>query len=192
MNSPVNIRIATAEEVHRLYREHMSHDFPPNELKPLPLLLTLMQQGINSIWLATAEDAFVGYAVLAAGPNPRVLLLDYLAVDAARRDQGWGSLILQTLQRQWRDCTLLIESEHPSGEHNRAEYQKRSRRIAFYRRAGAQLSGVRSLLFGVDYDLLQLGTTLSPESLRREYLALYQNMLPPERLSANLRIISSK
>lgn len=188
MNSPVKLHLASTEEVTRLYQEHMSRDFPPDELKPLPMLLDLMQKNINSVWLCESEGRFVGYAVLAVGANPRFVLLDYLAVDAAQRDQGWGSAILTALQGQLKDCTLLIESEHPQSGLNEAERFKRRRRIAFYQRAGCQLSGVRSLLFGVDYDLLQLGKILPPESAKREYLDLYRHMLPPEWLTAHLEV----
>lgn len=188
MNLPVNMRIATPEEVTELYQAHMSRDFPPNELKPLPLMLDLIQRGICSVWLCESEGRFVGYAVLAIGANPRFILLDYLAVDAAQRDQGWGSAILKALQERLKDCTLLIESEHPQNGKSEAERQKRTRRIAFYQRAGCQLFGVRSLLFSVDYDLLQLGNLLPPATAKREYLDLYRHMLPPEWLTDHLSV----
>ena len=43
--SDTQFRPLTEEELKELYKTHMKRDFPPDELKPLSRLLTLMGQG---------------------------------------------------------------------------------------------------------------------------------------------------
>lgn len=187
MASPVELRLASAEEVVAIHEQHMVVDFPPDELKPLSLLQTLIAEGVNSMWVCEHEGAFVGYAVLAVAENPDFVLLDYLAVEASQRDRGWGSAILRALSDRLPGRTILIESEHadPAAD----TYEEQLRRLAFYERCGAEYSGARSLLFGVDYELMQLGRILPTADAEREYMSLYKRMLPPEWYEKNVKIL---
>lgn len=191
MNLHVELRPASRDEVCALHQTHMKRDFPPTELKPLPLLLKLIEQGINSVWLCEAEGRLAGYVVLAQEPGKAgLVLLDYLAVLPERRGQGWGSVILQALSRRLPGCSILIESEHPDS--SAPEYGQQLRRIHFYHQAGCGDTSLRSLLFGVDYELLVLGPQLSQEAVQEGYLSLYRAMLPPDWYEKNVRVASAQ
>lgn len=187
MNLHVELRPASRGEVCTLYEVHMKRDFPPMERKPLPLLLNLIEQGINSVWLCEAAGRLTGYIILGQEPGKTgIVLLDYLAVLPECRGRGWGSIILQALSRRLSGCSILIEAEHPAS--SGAEYGQQLRRIHFYHQAGCRDTGLRSLLFGVDYELLVLGAGLSQEAARKGYLSLYRAMLPPEWYEKNVLV----
>ncbi|MCC8076501.1 MAG: GNAT family N-acetyltransferase [Clostridiales bacterium] len=182
-----HFRRLTRPEWTTLYYEQMERDFPPSELKPLELLATLEDRGVNTLWGAYWGETLTGYYVLAQAPGNPALLLDYLAVLPQFRGTGFGGEILRHLRQTLPEgCYLLIESEDPQGAANPADLSIRERRVAFYRRNGAALSSVTVWLFGVEYVLLTLGAAPSAEQTSADYQALYRHMLPEDRFRDNV------
>lgn len=180
MHLPIELKRTTDGELSALYRDHMTRDFPPSELKPLEMFRQLIRDGLAAVYLCLSDQQLVGYAALAAEPGGQAVLLDYLAVVPEQRGTGCGTAILQALQTMLKR-PILIESEHPEAAQTPEDRQIRTRRIHFYQQAGCRLTGRRVLLFGVDFDLLCLGGPLSPEEAVAAYASLYQKMLPRER-----------
>lgn len=178
-----NFRRLDRRELEKVYQTYMVRDFPDSELKPLEMLEELEDRGINSVWGCWHGETLAGYYVLARQPGSRMILLDYLAVLPHLRDGGNGSAILHHLRRQLPEGEyLFIESESPASAEDEADRHIRERRIAFYRRNGAELSKLSVRLFGVDYAILTLGEGApSGQELERAYRALYRQMLPEER-----------
>jgi GNAT superfamily N-acetyltransferase len=177
------------DELDSFHRAHLSRDFPPNELKPLPVLRELMEQDINSVWAVKQNGAMAAYYILARRKGSPLVLLDYLAVEPELRGSGLGSAVLRELSKQLtKEEYLLLESEWPPSGATEAEQAIRQRRIRFYQRCGAELSPLRSLLFGVDYALLTLGGNPGPAEVEKEYLALYREMVPERWYRENLSV----
>ena len=72
--------------------------FPPNELKPLWLILLKFFQHQSDIWIIEENNIFSGIAITINGDN--LVLLDYFAIDQNKRGKGLGSKSLQLLQAQ--------------------------------------------------------------------------------------------
>lgn len=79
-------------------------------------------------------------SALATGEPLRAVLLDYFATDSQVRGQGLGATTLDYLARRCRDRRewIILEVEDPNHASSATERALCDRRIAFYRRAGAQ------------------------------------------------------
>lgn len=160
-----------------LYRAHMERDFPDNERKPLPMLEALVERGVNTVWTVERGGQMLAYYVLSHVSGCSSVLLDYFAVVPELRGAGIGSQVLKGIREQLGpERCLLIESELPAAAPNPSERRVRERRIAFYRRCGAELSGLGAQLFGVEYVLMTLGK--APADLEAAYRSLYRAMVP--------------
>lgn len=177
----------TGAAMAELHRQHLSRDFPRNELKPLHMLEDLVERGINSVWAMEREENLAAYFVLARLPGQSMVLLDYFAVEPQFRDCGLGTQVMKTVAAGLEeDEYLLIESEWPLSA-AAEERMVRQRRLDFYLRCGAVWSGGCARLFGVEYALLTLGThTPTLEEVFQGYRDIYQSMVPAHRLHGNL------
>lgn len=143
-----------------LYHTAMAADFPAAERKPLPLLQRLWQEGVCSAWALQDEaGARCAYAVLEQPPQADVCLLDYLAVDAARRGQGLGSDMLRRLAELLPQCAVLLEIERVERAADEAQLAERTRRRRFYLRAGVCPTGVFTRADGgLEYEILAMAS----------------------------------
>ncbi len=98
------------------------------------------------------EGAAVGLALSNYLAESNLLHLKYLAIDPTRRSQGLGALLLQAAaatgeviaQAAGRDgCAgTLLEVEVPESPPPEADRHRRHRRIVFYERQGALVTGI--------------------------------------------------
>lgn len=145
----MRLRALTLGELEALHRTRMGQDFPPEELKPFAAMQTLYEAGAYHPMGAWEGEDMVGYALLWESPGTGYLLLDYLGVEASRRNAGLGGEILRLLQGAFRDRKgILVESEAPEGDDRDA---LRQRRMGFYRRNGFAFLPYTCVLFGVHY-----------------------------------------
>ena len=98
------------------------------------------------------EDAVVGFALCDYLSESNLLHLKYLAVDPTRRNQGSGARLLHAVAAAGETIAhaagrngcrgVLIEVEIPDSPPPDADRSLRTRRIAFYERHGALITGV--------------------------------------------------
>ncbi len=153
----IQLKILDEKEICKIYEEHVKIDFPPEELKPLPMILTLKKQEIYCCYGLYDNEEFVAYAFFAKPETIDYLLLDYLAVCKNYRSKRYGSRFLKLLQKELKDYQgILFEVE--SGVDSKTEKEKQicERRIAFYLRNGLTKTKINIKLFGVDMILLYL------------------------------------
>lgn len=154
----MEFRPVTGGALRDWYDRELTQAFPPNERKPLPNILALIDQGRYEVWGLFDGDTLLGYATLWMEPADKsCILLDYLGVTAARRNGGLGRRIVTMLAEQLAGKSmLLIEAERPVEGDDPAENGLRRRRLAFYERCG----------FVPAYDMATCGmrfTTFLPE-----------------------------
>lgn len=130
----MEFRMLRPEEYPRWYQEELSEAFIPQERKPLPVILRLLEEGRYEVWGLFDGDTLLGYAALWKNSAVPLVLLDYLGVTRSRRCQGLGSDILSRLRA--RDLPLVTEAELPVPGGAEVENALRRRRIAFYVRSG--------------------------------------------------------
>lgn len=179
----LKFRLLHQSERYWLHREHMTRDFPRSELKPADMLDALARKGINQVYgcFDTQAQTLVGYYVLAQQPTSNLILLDYLAILPDKRGAGVGSAVLAHIrQTLCPNQYLFIETENPEAAQSEQERLERLRRIQFYHRNGAIPSALKVLLFGVDFavQIIPSTTVPTPAEQERDYVSLYQQMLP--------------
>lgn len=130
----MNFRLLTAKEYPRWYHDQLSEAFVPQERKPLPDILRLLEEGRYEVWGLFDEDELLSYAALWKNATIPLVLLDYLGTTRARRNEGLGSDMLSRLEQQGRP--LVAEAEFPVPGGSDAENALRLRRIQFYIRNG--------------------------------------------------------
>ena len=104
------------QQLAQLYRQELTSAFPPEELKPLRSMLSLMEQGrYQALGLYDGED-LVAYALIWLEPGCPFALLDYLGTMAGLRDRGLGSRMLDLLAEHYAHFRGIFgEAEAPPG-----------------------------------------------------------------------------
>lgn len=184
----MQIKLLSLAEARAVYEEHMTVDFPADELKPFRSIEEMMAQGIYEPLAFYEEDGFLAaYAWQTVLRDRRSALIDYFAVDPARRGGGVGTAALQLLARYYapRKAGLLIECEHPAEAPDAAVAR---RRIGFYLRAGARATALESRVFGVRYQIYALPCAgqLSDAELNQDLKAIYRTMVPEPYYRGNV------
>ena len=138
-----------------IYDAYMHEAFPPAELKPLAVMLRLMERGRYLCYGYYRNGRLAAYAFFYRHDS-RVLLLDYFAVTPELRGRGVGSAFLAALNAM------------------------RLRRIAFYERAGLSLTGAACRLYGVRYAIIarRLPAGLTAAGLRGLLREVYRGLVP--------------
>lgn len=156
--------------------------FPPVERLLVSFFLKVLRakeegRATHTQLLAMQVDgsALAGMGVYALNPEERAAMLWYLAVNPELRSQGLGAQIYQEIFRQAQEqsCPRLIyEVEIPDHCETPAGRALAERRIAFYRRQGAQL------LTGIHY--LQSVGSHQPETPMHLMVHATEPISPPE------------
>ena len=192
------------QEVAAVYEGHMRKDFPASELKPLSSIRRMQAEGIYDCLGFYEGDVLVAYAFFVADRGRGYLLLDYLAVCGPYRGGGYGSRCLEKIKGFYKEENgILLECESRKSAKGEAELTERERRIRFYLRNGCVETGVMSLLFGVEFEILYLAkkndTSPTAEGFRKtdgagqsnvagELERLYRKMLPENIYEKQVRI----
>lgn len=177
-------RLTELSELEQIYNSRMKRDFARNELRPLSSLRKNWRKGEYDAYGLFAGAEFLGYACFVRIPEGERYnyLFDYFAIAEEHRDEGLGSVFLEQLAACLRDAACVIgEVEDPDAASGEADRRLRERRVRFYLRNGCLDTGVRSLLFGVDYRILEVptGSVHTAEEIKAVYTALYRHILPP-------------
>lgn len=174
------------KEMEEIYRTQMQSDFPPAELKPWKRIKEMLEEGIYFAYGMYEEEKLLAYAFFVRAGKEQ-LLLDYYAVAEQARGMGIGSrcmaLFCGELQEQGGSI-ILIEVENPDCAGTDEERKKRERRIHFYEKNGAYLTGLRSCLFGVEYKIMYFPVRgkKEEEELWKALEKIYHAMFPERYL----------
>lgn len=180
----MEIRELTLKEIEGIYTARMEKDFPPSELRPFSSIRQLTEAGRYRSY-GCFEEGLGGYATFAMAPRSPGLLLDYLAVDAARRGQGIGTRFLTGLRQEAARLGagyLLIEVESLESAQTPAQTHERQKRIGFYKGCGCEETKVYSHLFGVEYQILTLPIappTPTDDEVEAALAQVYHIIVPP-------------
>lgn len=180
----MEIKRLDANAVRQLYDTRMKRDFPPSELRPYASMKSLMDEGLYLCFAYEDEGDAAAYAYFVASGG--AALLDYYAVDEARRGQGVGGKFLTGLRgvsQQFQAPYILIEVESVESARTPAQVEERERRIRFYGHSGCRPTGVYSHLFGVEYQILYLplsgGEGPSDQEVKSALERLYRLIVNP-------------
>ena len=171
-------------QIRAVYRERMTRDFPPDELKPLAMIEKALARDEYVCYGAVNGGGILAYAyfVMLKENGKPYALFDYYAVRQDIRGQGVGSQFIQALiagPLREMDCVLL-EVDDPVCAQTQEEAEIRNRRLAFYLRNGLMDADVKATVYGVQFKIMTLpvGSALSREEVRQKFAALYRSLLP--------------
>ena len=129
-------------------KELYEKSFPKNERGNFEKLL---KHPDNSDALVFIEDgAYVGFVILFVVNDLAHIV--YLAICDEKRNHGYGSKILQLLDKEYADYRIFADVEKV--EENVKNYDQRVRRQAFYKKNGYYPSGIEYNWHGDDYQIL--------------------------------------
>ena len=170
----------TPAQLSQLYEAELKHDFPPEELKPLKAMLSLMEQGRYQARGLYDGEELLGYALLWLEPDVPFALLDYLGTIEGKRSRGLGAVMLDLLANYYKDYRGVFgEAEAPENGDPAGEALRR-RRLGFYLRNGFRYGGYDCALFGVHYQTLIRGREdVTPEELLAVHQRIYRSHMPP-------------
>ena len=169
----------------RVYYEHLFHDFPPAERRPLYKIFRLMALDRYDFWVMRDGKELFAYGAVARVDGD--VMLDYLAVCRGKRDQGHGSRMLALLEQEYAGKAIFLEAEDPDAPCSGEERQIRLDRLRFYQRAGFLDSGVRCDVYGVDFVILCKGPGMNAREAQRRLDRIYRAVFTPKAYEEHIR-----
>lgn len=181
----MELRLIDRAELAALYESDLARDFPPEELKPLAAMETLLARGRYDPLVMEDGGKRLGYAMVWTHREKGKALLDYLGVSPAARNGGVGAEILTHLARRYPH--LCGEAEAPGGA-SPAEEELRRRRIGFYRRNGFRLLNYECALFGVHFNCLYRGAEEDDGAVCAWHRQIYADYFTPAGMEAFIQL----
>ena len=133
----LHIKKLNLDEIREIYNAYMHEAFPPSELRPFASMKMLYNKNCYPCYGFYDEtDSLCAYAYFSCTENGKTFPL--LRTEMKDRDG------------------LLLEVESVESAEAEEEVNIRRRRIAFYERCGCEMTKAKSLLYGVDFNILVL------------------------------------
>lgn len=160
-------KVTTGEQmnnIHRLYLEA----FPQVERKPFDEMVKKAQEG-KLEFVAIEEDngEFIGLGISIL--YDKYALLDYFAIEKAKRGMGYGRKALMSFKERYSDRLFLLEIESTFDECD--NLQDRLRRKGFYLSCGMVCMPYIVNFLGTLMEVLTFGESITYE----EHKSIYSN-----------------
>ena len=144
--------------------------FPKKERMPFPMMVA-MSKLWNTDFLSFYDgDTFCGFIYLAHNRN--IIFVMFFAVDEKLRSKGYGSTILQEIQKKYPKKKIIISIE-PCDE-TAPDIETRKRRKDFYLRNGYKETGYMIKLLGVVQEIIIANGEFNKTQFRN-FFVLYSN-----------------
>ena len=139
INSKSNVSVL--KEIHPLYES----SFPEDEKVPYFILKQQAKKSISDIIGVYDDNEFIGFFILVYDKD--IVFLWYLAIEDDKRNQGYGSQILQTIHDLYKNKRIILNVEE-------VKNTKQLKRKQFYMKNGYQECGFKTMEYGVIYEML--------------------------------------
>ncbi len=156
------VRITKKSSGLRAIKKLYKRAFPKDERAPFGVLVKRADPKKADFWGAYDGGEFVGMAYTVK--SPRLAYLYYLAVNANKRDKGYGTEIVAELKRRYDGRVLFLALE--SLDKTAKNYDRRVRRHGFYERCGFSDLPYKIKEASVVYDVMSYGGEFMPHEYR--------------------------
>lgn len=136
--------------------------FPSEEYIAPSDLVKMAQDEAFDFWILSEQDSFVGFMVVVT--HGQLAYLFFLAIDKAKRANGYGSRVIRTLQTCYPNRNHVVDFEMVDDMAPNHEQQKR--RKDFYLRSGYRETGIFVSYQGVDFEVVAMDEKLDYECFR--------------------------
>ena len=145
--------------------------FPEEERPPVNIFYQIGKKDFADIEVYyTEKDEFIGFTLLTY--NRDLLYLFFLAVTPSKRNQGYGSKILDSIKERFKDKNILICYDEIDDKYD--DIELRTRRKNFYNRNGFKDNNLKTFEYGVVYDTCYRGKhKVSYQEYEDLYLTLF-------------------
>lgn len=187
-NKELILRQLNIEEMKYVYDTYMTEHFPDDELKPFQLIKSVYDQGCYDALGIIYNNKIIGYAYFVKIDNK--YLFDYFGITDQYRNLGIGSYMLYKIRTFYKDAECIIGEVE---DYNLADPEQRTiqeRRYNFYLRNGCVDTGLKVLLFDVDYIIIILSSNreIPTDNIKNMYLNIYKHVLPDKLFSKKVKI----
>lgn len=187
-NKELILRQLNIEEMKYVYDTFMTEHFPDDELKPFQLIKSVYDQGCYDALGIIYNNKIIGYAYFVKIDNK--YLFDYFGMIDQYRNLGIGSYMLDEIRTFYKDADCIIGEVE---DYNLADPEQRiiqERRYNFYLRNGCVDTGLKVLLFDVDYIIIILSSNreIPTDNIKNMYLNIYKHVLPDKLFSKKVKI----
>lgn len=153
-------------DVKRIYFEA----FPKEEQMPFAMMVAMSKLWHTRFLAFYDDDILCGFVYMAT--NRKLVFIMFFAVDKALRSKGYGSAILQEIQKKYLNKKIIVsidpcDSDAPDNE-------IRKMRKAFYLRNGYKETGYKIKLSGMVQDIMIRNGEFSRKEFRT-FFAIYSN-----------------
>lgn len=152
-------------EIKRVYKEA----FPFQERAPLFYLRQKAKEDNFDFFAIYDEDKFVGLTNIIYYKD--IVFIFYLAVAEEVRGKGYGSKILADITVRYPKKRIILNMERL--DKNASNYEQQLQRKKFYNRNGFMECGVRTIEFGMRYEMMAYSGKVPYKEfaeMMREYL----------------------
>lgn len=158
----------------------------PSEQKPLEVLRGMVGDARYAFHVLEALDDVIGFAIVFTPADREFWLLEYIAIEATRRDAGIGielfMRVAKAMSNENPSACGLLEVDQAIGDANAAAQARR--RLGFYARCGCKM------LQGLTY-ILPIESNHAPPAMHILLWGQLHSAISKETLTRWLRIIYS-
>ena len=122
--------------------------FPVDERPPANRFFINNKRDENNIYAYYDNDEFIGFTQLTFYKD--IVCIFFLAVSENKRNQGYGSKILDSVKNEYRDKVILLCYEEVDKKYK--DNENRIKRREFYRKNGFLDNEMKSNEFGVVFE----------------------------------------
>lgn len=192
-NRNITIQKLSKQQAKEIYEQHMSRDFPKDEIKPWKSIERMWDMGAYQGLGMFGDAALLGYAFFAKEPGADVCLLDYFAMMEKCRGQGLGGTFLGRMKEVLEGYRgILFETEDEDAATDEQQLKVRRRRNAFYEREGMQKTDIRTSVYDVRYMIWMYpfdGNMMDSDQCRKKLADIYRIMIPGEKFDKHVIIL---
>lgn len=160
------------KDIHPLYE----NSFPEDEKVPFFILKAQAKKEISDIIGVYDDQGFIGFTILVFDQD--IVFVWYLAIENNKRNQGYGSLILQRINQMYLNKRIILNVEEVTNN-------EQLRRKQFYIKNGYQECGFKTMEYGVIYEMLYVHKKVSC----KEYLTMMKKYSIPSLIDKNYKEI---
>ena len=143
--------------------------FPEEERPPVEMFFATVTLDNDQLFGFYENNEFIGFANLITYKD--ICYLFFFAIVSEKRNQGYGTKILQTLKEMYKDKVVTLCYEEIDDKYQDVELRKR--RKDFYYRNGFKDNEMKTCEYGVNYETCYLG---NHKVNFKDYLELYKSV----------------
>ena len=133
-------------DIKRIYFEA----FPKRERMPFPMMVAMSKLWNTQFFSFYDGDISCGFIYLAF--NKKIVFVMFFAVDKCLRSMGYGSSILQQIEKMYPNKKIIISIE--PCDNNVSDIELRKKRKSFYMQNGYEETGYMMKLNGVVQEII--------------------------------------